>query len=85
VSEKPSPIASLAGGQIAIQALLSVLIHLYVGGTEDHESTKRELADLTEALIDKASIPDLPAADQKAARDQAKAVVRGLIAGHHKN
>jgi hypothetical protein len=58
---------------------------LYVGGTEDHDFAKREITGLAEDLIDNASIPDLPAADQKAAREQAKAVVRGLISGQRKN
>jgi hypothetical protein len=85
VTEKPSPLASLAAGQIAIQTLLSVLINLYIGGCEDRDEAQQEIIGAAEDLITKAAIPDLPAADQKAAREQAKALVRGLIVGSRTN
>jgi hypothetical protein len=79
VTDKPTPIASYAAGQIAIQTLLSVLINLYIGECEDHDLAKREITCAAEGMIDNASVPDLPAADQKEARDQAKFLVRALI------
>jgi hypothetical protein len=71
MADNPTPIASYAAGQIAIQTLLSVLINLYIGECEDRDLAKREITGAAEDMIDKASVPDLPAADQKEARDQA--------------
>jgi hypothetical protein len=85
VNEKPSPIASYAAGQMAIQTLLGVLINLHIGGYPDHDKARREITDAAEGIIDEAQVPDLPAADQKAAREQAKFLVRTLISGVHKN
>ena len=77
--------ASLAAGQIAIQTLLSLLINLYIGECEDHDTARSEIAGLAEDMIDEAAVPDLPAADQKAARNQAKSLVRALISGQRSN
>jgi hypothetical protein len=85
MADNPMPIASYAAGQIAIQTLLSVLINLYIGECEDHDLAKREITGAAEDMIDKASVPDLPAPDQKAARDQAKFLVRALISGGRVN
>ena len=79
--DKPKPIASYAAGQIAIQTLLTVLINLHIGGYDDHDKARNEITNAAEDIITKAAIPDLPAADQKAARDQAKLLVRALISG----
>jgi len=85
VTEKPSPLASLAAGQIAIQTLLSVLVNLYIGGAEDRDEARREITDAAEDIITRSEIADLPAADQEAARKQAKALVRGLIGSTRTN
>jgi hypothetical protein len=85
LTDKPTPLASMAAGQIAIQTLLSVLINLYIGECDDRDLAKKEITGAAEDMIDGASVPDLPAADQKAARDQAKALVRGLITGARPN
>jgi hypothetical protein len=84
VTEKPSPIASMAGGQIAIQTMLSLLINLYIAGCEDREGARGEIIKTAEDMIDAATIPDLPAGDQKTAREQAKFVVRALISASPK-
>jgi hypothetical protein len=81
VTDKPSPIASYAAGQIAIQTLLSVLINLHIAGYDDHDKARAEITSAAEDIIAKAAVPDLPAADQKEARDQAKLLVRALISG----
>jgi hypothetical protein len=81
VTDKPGPIASYAAGQIAIQTLLSVLINLHIAGYEDRDKAREEIINAAEEIIDKASIPDLPAAEQKQARDQAKFVLGVLING----
>jgi hypothetical protein len=81
VTEKPSPLASMAAGQIAIQTMLSMLINLYIVGCEDREGARGEIIGTAEDMIDCAAIPDLPTSDQKSARDQAKFVVRALISG----
>jgi len=81
VTDEPAPFASAAAGQIAIQTLLSVLINLYIGECEDRDLAQREITRMAEDLIDKAAIPGLPSAQQKPARDQAKSLVRTLIAG----
>jgi hypothetical protein len=81
MTDEPAPFASGAAGQIAIQTLLSVLINLYIGECEDRDLARREITRAAEDMIDKASIPDLPTADQKPARDQAKTLVRALIGG----
>ena len=85
MTDKPPPIASYAAGQIAIQTLLSVLINLYIGECDDRDLAKREIIGAAEGMIDSASVPDLPAADQKVARDQAKFLVRALISGGRVN
>ena len=74
----------MAAGQIAIQTMLSLVINLYIAGCEDREGTRREITKTAEDMIDGAAIPDLPAADQKSARDQAKVVVRALISSSPK-
>jgi hypothetical protein len=79
LTDKPPPIASMAAGQIAIQTMLSLLINLYIAGCEDREGARGEIIKTAEGMIDDAAIPDLPAADQKTAREQAKVVVRALI------
>jgi hypothetical protein len=79
VTEKPSPIASMAAGQIAIQTMLSMLINLYIAGCEDREGARGEITKTAEDIIDGAAIPDLPAADQKSAREQTTFLVRALI------
>jgi hypothetical protein len=84
VTEKPSPLASMAAGQIAIQTMLSMLINLYIAGCDDREGARGEIIKTAEDLIDGASIPDLPAADQTSAREQAKFVVRALISSSPK-
>jgi hypothetical protein len=81
VTEKLSPLASMAAGQIAIQTMLSMLINLYIAGCEDREGARGEIIGTAEDMIDGAAIPDLPAGDQKSARDQARFVVRALISG----
>jgi hypothetical protein len=81
MNDKPTPLASMAAGQIAIQTLLSVLINPYIGGCDNHEEARAEITKAAEDLITSAAIPDLPAADQKAARDQAKFLARALISG----
>jgi hypothetical protein len=85
MNDKPAPLASMAAGQIAIQTLLSVLINLYIGGCDDREEAKVEITKAAVDLITNAAIPDLPAADQKAARDQAKFLIRALISGGRVN
>jgi hypothetical protein len=85
VTEKPSEFASMAGGQIAIQTLLSLLVNLYIGECEDHDVARKEITKMAEEIVDKAFVPDLPVADRKAARDQAKKLVRALIIGHRAN
>jgi hypothetical protein len=76
VTEKPSEIASLAAGQIAIQTLLSLLVNLYIGESEDPDLARREITNVAEEMVDKAFVPDLTAADQRAVRDQAKRLDR---------
>jgi hypothetical protein len=83
--EKASEFASVAGGQIAIQTLLSLLVNLYIGECEDHDLARNEITKMAEDMVEKAFVPDLPVADQKAARDQAKKLVRALIVGHQAN
>jgi hypothetical protein len=85
VMEKASEFASVAGGQIAIQTLLSLLVNLYIGECEDHDLARNEITKMAEDMVEKAFVPDLPVADQKAARDQAKKLVRALIVGHQAN
>jgi hypothetical protein len=36
-------------------------------------------------MVDRAHVPDLPQVEQQAARDQAKWLVRALIAGERRN
>jgi len=81
MADNPSPIASYAAGQIAIQTLLSVLINLHIAGYDDRDKARDEITSAADDIITKAAVPDLPAADQKVARDQAKFVVRALISG----
>lgn len=83
--EKSSEFASHAGGQIAIQTLLSLLVNLYIGECEDQDQARSEITGMAEEMVDSAFVPDLPATDQKAARDQAKRLVRALISGRHAN
>jgi hypothetical protein len=85
VTEKPSPLASMAAGQIAIQTLLSVLVNLFIGGAEDRDETRREIIDAAEDIIARSAIPDLPAGEQAEAREQAKTLVRGLIGSTRTN
>jgi hypothetical protein len=85
MADKPSPIASYAAGQIAIQTLLSVLINLYIGQYDDHDKARSEVTSAALGLIDRAAVPDLPAPDQKAVRDQAKFLVQALISGSRVN
>ncbi|SDT56639.1 hypothetical protein SAMN05444158_7093 [Bradyrhizobium canariense] len=75
----------MAAGQIATQTLLSLLINLYIGGCDDRDEAKRESTGAAENMLDTAAIPDVSAADQKAARDQAKVLVRALISGGRTN
>jgi hypothetical protein len=81
VTDKPGPIASYAAGQIAIQTLLSVIINLHIARYEDPDKAREEIISTAEEIIDKAAIPDLPAGEQKQARDQAKFVLGVLING----
>jgi hypothetical protein len=85
VTKESSEFASLAGGQIAIQTLLSLLVNLYIGECDDHDLARKEITAMAEEMVDKAFVPNLPVADQKAARDQAKTLVRALIVGHQAN
>jgi hypothetical protein len=85
VAEKISQLASLAAGQIAIQTLLSLLVNLYIGEAEDRDEARNLITGMAEEMVDKAYIPDLPAADSLAARDQAKELVRALIGGQQSN
>ena len=82
MTDRSSEFASHAGGQIAIQTLLSLLVNLYIGECEDPDLARKSMAEIAEEMVDKALAPDLPAADQRAARDQAKQLVRALILGH---
>jgi hypothetical protein len=84
VTEKPSPIASIAAGQIAIQTMLSLLINVYIAGCDDRDGARSEIIKTAQDMIDAASIPDLPAGDQTSAREQAKFVVRALISSSPK-
>ncbi len=68
MTEKPSPLASMAAGQIAIQTMLSLLVNLHTAGCDDREGARDEIVKIAEDIIDGAAIPDLPAADQKTAR-----------------
>jgi hypothetical protein len=61
--------------------MLSVLLNLYLGGCDDIEMARREISKLAEEMVDTASVPALPSASQKPARDRAKRMVRDLIAG----
>lgn len=79
------PLVSVAGGQIAMQTMLSVLVNLYIGGCEDVDMARREILKLAEEMVDKASVPDLPAENQQPARDRAILIVRDLITGQKKN
>jgi hypothetical protein len=54
---------------------------LHIGGYDDHDKAGHEITDAAEGLIE---APDLPSAEQKAARKQAKFLVRTLISGVHK-
>jgi hypothetical protein len=85
MANRPAPIASYAAGQIAIQTLLSVLINLYIGQFDDRDKARSEITGEAEGLIDRAAVPDLPAPDQMAVRDQAKFLVRALISGTRNN
>ena len=85
MTEKSSEFVSHAGGQIAIQTLLSLLVNLYIGECEDPDLARKEMTNIAEEMVDKAFVPDLPVADQRAARDQAKLLVRALIVGRQAN
>lgn len=76
-----SPIANAAGGQIAIQATLTMLIHMFAGLTPNPKKTQQDILDRMTKLIDNSAIPDLPAADQKAARDMAKKLIEDWVMG----
>jgi hypothetical protein len=41
--DKPSQIASMAAGQIAVQTLLSLPINLYVGESDNHDQVRDEI------------------------------------------
>jgi hypothetical protein len=77
--------ASQAAGQIAVQTLLSLLINLYIGECEDPDQARTEITNMAEEMVDGAFVPHLPAADQRAARNQAKQLVRVLITGQRTN
>jgi hypothetical protein len=81
MTEDPASLATVAGGQIAIQTMLSVLVNLYIGECPDIDLARREITKLAEEMVDKASVPDLPATSQTPARDRAKRMVRDWIAG----
>ena len=85
MTEKSSEFASVAGGQIAIQTLRSLLVNLYIGECDDHDLVRKEITKMAEEMVDKTFVPDLPVSDQKAARDEAKKLVRALIVGHQAN
>ena len=85
MTEQSGEFASHAGGQIAIQTLPSLLVNLYIGDCEDPDLARKDMAEIAEEMVDKAFVPDLPVADQRAARDQAKKLVRALIVGHQAN
>ena len=76
-----TPIANAAAGHIAIQATLTVLIHTIIGLADDQDEGRREILEGISGLIDGSAIPDLPSADQKAARDMAKTLVKGWVMG----
>lgn len=76
-----SPIANAAAGQIAIQATLTTLIHMFLGLADDRDEMRRELLEGMNKLIDNSSIPDLPSPDQKASREMAKTLVKGWVMG----
>ena len=76
-----TPIANAAAGHIAIQATLTTLIQMIVGLTDDHDEARREILEGISDLLDGSAIPDLPAADQKAAREMAKTLVKGWVMG----
>ncbi|MBR1124549.1 hypothetical protein JQ628_23700 [Bradyrhizobium lablabi] len=76
---------SAEAGQIAIQTLLSLIVNLYIGECEDRDMARNEISNMAEEMVDKAFIPDLPAADSRVTRDQAKLLVRRLIGGHQTN
>jgi hypothetical protein len=81
MADDHTPVASYAAGQIAIQTLLTVLINLYIAECDDREQARAEIIGVAEEIITGASVPDLPAAEQKATREQAKSLVRDLISG----
>jgi hypothetical protein len=81
MTEQPAPFASQEAGQIAIQTMLSLLINLYIGECEDREQARAEIIKVAVEMVDAASVPGLPAAEQRDARHQAKALVRALISG----
>jgi hypothetical protein len=62
-----------------VQTLLSVLINLHIAGYDDRDKAREEIISAAEEIVDKAAIPDLPVAEQKQARDQAKFVLGVLI------
>jgi hypothetical protein len=69
-----SPIANAAAGQIAI-------LQTIIGLSDDYDEMRHEILDGMGKLIDGSSIPDLPAADQKAAREMAKTLIKGWVMG----
>lgn len=65
--------------------MLSLLVNLYIGEREDPDEARELVTGMAEEMVDRAFIPDLPAVESKATRDQAKQLVRRLIGGHQAN
>lgn len=56
-------------------AALSALINSYVGGRDDHNKARSAVMGAVEDVLERAAMPDLSPADQKAVRDQARSLV----------
>lgn len=70
MAKKSGPIASPLAGQIAIQAMIATLAHLF----NEPEKVKAEMMDAVSDMIDQSAIPDLTAAGQQDIKDEAKAL-----------
>jgi hypothetical protein len=76
-----SPLANHAAGQIAVQVLLSTLMQMFLRSADDPDELRQEVLDAMNKMIDSSAIPNLPAAEQKDARAEAKTIVRHLVVG----
>jgi hypothetical protein len=81
VAKNSKPIASPLAGQIAIQAMLATLAHLFANLFNEPEKVKAEMMDAVSDMIDQSAIPDLTAAGQQEIKNEAKALVGSMING----